>query len=598
MDHDRLLAAFRRRPKNKRAATAPNGTPKEPKEARKSSEAADEATKQDQSTISSLLKYTKLPTLHKSLKTPPPHAPRIAIIGAGSRGHAFAVPIKEAGVAHIVAVAEPDEFKRHSFVEEFILGVQGRSVAKEGDAFESWEGLIAFEKGRREKAASGEGAGDQAIAGIDAVIVCVLDEMHHAVVTALAESGLGLHVLCEKPLATSLKDALDIYASLRKSWDVLGRRTVFGIGHVLRYSPHNTLLRNLVREGEVIGEVVNVIHEEPVGYWHFSHSYVRGNWRNSTTSAPSLLTKSCHDIDFLLWLLCSPTNAVGDERPHLPSKISSMGHLSYFRKARKPKEAGTATNCFNCAYEQDCIYSAKKVYVQKLEKGHTRWPVKIVMPDIEDIYKSEGKDKAVEKLTAVLKENYDENTPKDEIQKRNWFGRCVWESDNNVCDDQTVLLSWDDDIENGEIVKGRAKKTAIMHMIAPTEMICERRGRIYGTFGEIEYDSETISVFDFRTGQRKVHRPTQAGGGHGGGDSGLATNFVKAVAAVKKGEMEAVEAQKTHLGADLEEEVRSHCAVWAAEDARAKDVTVAWTGWWDTEVTSSLEKAGLKDGFR
>ena len=67
-------------------------------------------------------------------------------------------------------------------------------------------------------------------------IVAVLDEMHKPVVQALAP--LGLHVLCEKPLATSMADCLDIYASMLKSWKDSNRQTVFGIGHVLRYSPH------------------------------------------------------------------------------------------------------------------------------------------------------------------------------------------------------------------------------------------------------------------------------------------------------------------------------------------------------------------------
>lgn len=525
----------------------------------------------------------------------PKDAPRLAVIGAGSRGHAYAVPISKSGLAHIVAVAEPDEFKRRSFGEEFVWGAEGRSGPREGEAFSSWEELIAFEKARR----AGPGPGGQKDVGIDGVLVCVLDEMHHPVVTALAASGLGLHMLCEKPLATSLKDTLDIYASLRRSWDELGKATVFGIGHVLRYSPHNILLRKLLREEEVIGEVVSIEHTEPVGYFHFAHSYVRGNWASEKTSAPSLLTKSCHDIDFLLWLLCSPTTAVDGGTPHLPSRVSCMGHLSYFRKARKPKEAGAATNCFSCPIEKDCIYSTKKIYVERLKNGRRGWPVKIVVPDIEDIYRSKGIDAAVKRLTEVLKEDYDESMPREEVEKRNWFGRCVWECDNDVFDDQTVLMSWDDEIEDGAIVQGRAKKMATMHMIAPTEMVCERRGRIYGTYGEIEYDSETISVYDFRTGEKKVHHPLQFGGGHGGGDVILAENFVKTVAAVKMDGMDPIKAQKLFLGADLEEEVRSHCAVWMAEDARRKEEVVRWSQWWRNEVTASLEKGGLgKTEFR
>jgi hypothetical protein len=81
---------------------------------------------------------------------------------------------------------------------------------------------------------------------VNAVFVTVLDEMHVHVIKALAP--LGLHIMCEKPLATSLDDCIDILGTMRREWKVLGRKTVFGVGHVLRYSPHNVLLRKVVRE--------------------------------------------------------------------------------------------------------------------------------------------------------------------------------------------------------------------------------------------------------------------------------------------------------------------------------------------------------------
>jgi predicted dehydrogenase len=57
--------------------------------------------------------------------------------------------------------------------------------------------------------------------------------------------------------------------------EVKRKETVFGICHVLRYSPHNMMLRHLVLDQGVIGDVLSIEHVEPVGWWHFSHSYVR-----------------------------------------------------------------------------------------------------------------------------------------------------------------------------------------------------------------------------------------------------------------------------------------------------------------------------------
>ncbi|KAH7380142.1 streptomycin biosynthesis protein StrI [Pyrenochaeta sp. MPI-SDFR-AT-0127] len=507
--------------------------------------------------------------------------PRVLVIGAGSRGTAYARSTLDSTNAIIAGVCEPIEYKRNEFGRKFVWGQDG--AASQGYAFKDWREWVEYEKSRRVKEKNGEEAGNR----IDAVFVCVLDEMHEEVVCGIA--GLQVHICVEKPLSTRLESCMNIYRALKSG-------TVFGICHVLRYSPHNMLLRQLVLEKDVIGDVLSIEHVEPVGWWHFSHSYVRGNWRKESTTAPSLLTKSCHDIDFLMWLLCSPPPNAANTEPHLPSYITSTGSRKFFRKERKPRAAGNATNCLSCAHESSCDYSAKKIYLEKkLEFGHTGWPVKIVNPEIEDIYKTSGKEAAAKQLLQDLAEDYTDETPTREVEARPWFGRCVWEADNDVCDDQCVTITWDDDpIEKDEdgrpILEGRGAKTAQFHMIAFTDKICERRGRIYGTKGEIEYDSATIKVHNFSTGYTKVHKPHLAGGGHGGGDEGLARQFLMAVNAVDSSDMSAADAQRKFLGCDLEEAFRSHAMVFAAEEARTKRTVVDWKTWWSEQVESQLHQ--------
>ncbi|KAF2730817.1 streptomycin biosynthesis protein StrI [Polyplosphaeria fusca] len=518
--------------------------------------------------------------------------PRVLVIGAGSRGNAYARSTVASTNAIIAAVAEPIPYKRGEFGKKFIWG---EGQAQPEQEFENWKDWVKFEETRRKRQAAGETVEK----GIDAVFVCVLDEMHEEVVCGIAH--LQVHLCVEKPLSTSLKSCMNIYGALKDAQSATGpsdgnakRQPIFGICHVLRYSPHNMLLRHLVLDKEVIGDVLSIEHVEPVGWWHFSHSYVRGNWRKESTTAPSLLTKSCHDIDFLMWMLCSPPD--GSKEPHLPSYVTSTGSRKFFRNERKPKAAGAATNCLSCSYEQDCDYSAKKIYLEKqLKFGNANWPVKIVNPEIEDCYKTSGLDGASKMLLNNLSEDYNEETPVHEIEARPWFGRCVWESDNDVCDDQCVTITWDDDPltrdENGKAeLKQRGAKTAQFHMIAFTENICERRGRIYGSKGEIEYDSKTIKVHNFGTGYTKVHKPHLATGGHGGGDDGLARQFLMAVDAVERQEMSAPEAQREFLGCDLEEAFRSHALVFAAEEARTKRSVVEWKAWWRDQVEQQLHQ--------
>ena len=510
--------------------------------------------------------------------------PRFLVVGAGQRGTAYASAVaRERLPAVIAAIADPIQSKRVSLGKKYIWK---DGAPREDQEFDSWQHFLKYEKRRREA----EAAGEKAYPGVDGIIVCTQDQTHKGILQAFGP--LKLHVLCEKPIATTLQDCQEIYISLggANSPD-----KIFSTGHVLRYSPHNMLLRKLLLEDRVIEELISVEHTEPVGWFHFSHSYVRGNWRKESLAAPTLLCKSCHDIDFILWLLCYKTDF--GEPSHMPRLVSSVGNLSLFTRRRKPKAAGDATNCFSCPHEQSCDWSARKMYIEKLyDKGDKDFPVCVVVPDIEEITAKSGTEGGRAVLTQILSSDYNASTPRATIESKQWYGRCVWESDNDVLDDQIVTLTWDDDSRSvsGKEFPDRGPKTAVFHMVAFTEAQCERRGKISGTHGEIQYDSKEIRVYTFDQFRHpeaaKVYTPPKAGGGHGGGDGGLMNGFSKAVEAVINGELLVEQAQARYVGCTLKEAFMSHAMVFAAEEARLGRKVVDWQDW-----SAKLEQRLLAD---
>jgi predicted dehydrogenase len=87
-------------------------------------------------------------------------------------------------------------------------------------------------------------------------------------------------------MAVSPQECLSINATVKEAG------IIFGVGHVLRYSPYNQAIKRVIDSG-IIGDIVNIQHVEPVGFEHFSHSYVRGNWNKESESSFSLMTKCC-----------------------------------------------------------------------------------------------------------------------------------------------------------------------------------------------------------------------------------------------------------------------------------------------------------------
>ncbi|MFV0410866.1 MAG: Gfo/Idh/MocA family protein [Paracoccus sp. (in: a-proteobacteria)] len=84
--------------------------------------------------------------------------------------------------------------------------------------------------------------------GLDAVYISSTNEKHFA--QAMAAIAAGKHVLCEKPLAMSLDDAV----SMVRAADAAG--LVFATNHHLRNAASHRAIRDLIRQGG-IGEVLS-----------------------------------------------------------------------------------------------------------------------------------------------------------------------------------------------------------------------------------------------------------------------------------------------------------------------------------------------------
>ena len=78
-------------------------------------------------------------------------------------------------------------------------------------------------------------------------------------------------------MSVSEEDCREITAACEESGVFLA------VCHVLRYFPPVVKIKEIIDSG-VIGDVMTINHTENVGYWHFAHSFVRGNWRNEGES--------------------------------------------------------------------------------------------------------------------------------------------------------------------------------------------------------------------------------------------------------------------------------------------------------------------------
>lgn len=128
---------------------------------------------------------------------------------------------------------------------------------------------------------------------IDAVIIVTPDAIHKEMAVAALEAGK--HVLCEKPLALTREDCVDIANAVKKS------DKKFMVGQICRYTPAFKAAKELIDKGE-IGELMFVESE----YAHDYEEFLKpGNWRWDPLRN-GVVGGGCHAVDLLRWVAGDP----------------------------------------------------------------------------------------------------------------------------------------------------------------------------------------------------------------------------------------------------------------------------------------------------
>lgn len=337
----------------------------------------------------------------------------------------------------------------------------------------------------------------------DAIIISTPDRLHYG--PAMKALAMGYHVLLEKPISPSMQECLEILAMAKKT------KSIIAVCHVLRYTPYFRKLKEITDSGK-FGKLISVNHLEGVEYVHMAHSYVRGNWHVEKDTNPIILAKSCHDLDILRWLIGKPCKS-----------ISAHGSLTWFKRENAPE--GSTDRCTDgCKVEAECPFSAIRIYQKEKQR--------INVLDVTDD-KSKQDAEIYEKL------------------KTSQYGRCVYRMDNDQPDHYTTSMEF----EGGTTVSFAMEAfTSFEH----------RKTRLMFSHGEVWGDMNQIQTYDFRTKETTSWKATEQpeyktqASGHGGGDYGLARNFVQAVAQ-NKPEL---------LTSTIEASIESHVMGFMAEKSR------------------------------
>ncbi|MEM7233673.1 MAG: Gfo/Idh/MocA family oxidoreductase [Planctomycetota bacterium] len=222
---------------------------------------------------------------------------KMGFIGVGNRGGSLLRTALQVPGAIPIAVADVQPAKRNGFARDIKKQMEKKLGDKDFkvDTYEDYRDLLANKE-------------------VEAVVIATPHYLHGPMAIDAIEAGK--HVYCEKAMAFTIGENIDIYNLVnekRKAGDSL----VFQVGHQRHYSPLYKKVKELC-DGDRIGDIAAIRAQ-----WNLNDEIRRPtadpelekvvNWRLYSELSGGLTTEyATHQIDVVNWLLdCPPDSVAG-----------------------------------------------------------------------------------------------------------------------------------------------------------------------------------------------------------------------------------------------------------------------------------------------
>src|SRR4051812_24806398 len=195
---------------------------------------------------------------------------RVGVIGVGVMGSNHARVFVDMPGVKLVGVVDPDP-KQRDFVTQ-ALGCAG---------YDHVQALLD--------------------AGVDAVTVAAPTHLHHGM--ALTCIARGVHVLVEKPIASSVEEGREIIAAARRAGVTLMA------GHVERFNPAVQAIKNAIRGEDILSIAITRV----------------GPFPPRMSNVGVVIDLAVHDIDLIGWFTDSKINQV---QPQVSSALAEREDIA------------------------------------------------------------------------------------------------------------------------------------------------------------------------------------------------------------------------------------------------------------------------------
>jgi predicted dehydrogenase len=195
---------------------------------------------------------------------------RIGVVGIGVMGSNHARVLSGMPGVELAGVSDPDKKQR-----DFVSGILGCKTATTLDE------LFSF--------------------GIDAVTIAAPTHLHRDI--ALECISRGIHVLVEKPVASTVEEGNEIIQAARRA------KVTLMVGHVERFNPAVDAVKNAIRDEEILSIAITRV----------------GPFPPRMSNVGVVIDLAVHDIDLIRWFTDSE---IVDVQPQLSSAVAEREDIA------------------------------------------------------------------------------------------------------------------------------------------------------------------------------------------------------------------------------------------------------------------------------